>query len=136
MDISILDTLKPTQMVHLATCEGSEPRVRPMTLIARGRELFLATGASDNKSAQLEANPNAEFCLFLREEAVSGYLRGRGLLLREDAARIKKEVADFAPFIYNYWSDPADPGYRLYRLELRQLRYLKPGEMLEEVLEL
>lgn len=134
MNISILDTLKPTQMVHLATCEGNEPRLRPMTLIAKGRRLFLATGARDNKSAQIAANPNAEFCLYYSAEEGSGYLRGRGGLLRADDLR--QEIADFAPFIYAYWKDASDPDYRLYELKLRQLRYLQPGAMYEEVLEL
>ncbi len=135
MKLNILDTLKPTQMVHVATCEGSEPRLRPMTLIAKERRLFLATGAKDHKSAQIAANPNAEFCLLYTSEEGSGYLRGRGVLIQVDELARKKEVADFAPFIYAYWTDAADPDYRLYELELRQLRYIKPGEMYEEILE-
>ncbi len=136
MNIDILDTLAPTQMVHLATCEGNEPRLRPMTLIAKDRRLWFATGAGDHKSAQIAANPNAEFCLLLREGEYSGYLRGRGKLLLVADSALKQEVADHATFIHDYFGDPSDPGFCLYELELRQLRHLKPGEMYEEALDL
>ncbi|MBP7204989.1 MAG: pyridoxamine 5'-phosphate oxidase family protein [Candidatus Cloacimonetes bacterium] len=136
MNIDILDTLAPTQMVHLATCEGNEPRLRPMTLIAKARRLWFATGSGDNKSAQIAANPNAEFCLLLKQGEYSGYLRGRGKLLPVTDIGLKQEVADHATFIYDYFGDASDPDYCLYELELRQLRHIKPGEMYEEVLDL
>lgn len=136
MNIEILDTLAATQMVHVATCEGNEPRLRPMTLIAKDRRLWFATGARDNKSAQIAANPASEFCLLLREGQYSGYLRGRGRLRLVTDIGLKQEVADHAPFIYDYFRDASDPDYCLHEFELKQLSYLKPGEMYEEVLEL
>ncbi len=132
----LLDTLKPTQMVLVATCEGMEPRLRPMTLIARERRLWLATGATDHKTAQIAANPNSEFCLLYQDAAGNGYLRGRGVLTPVEEIAVKRAVADFAPFIYAYWQDAADPDYRLFEFIPRQLRYLKPGDMLEEVFNL
>lgn len=136
MTLEILDTLQATQMVHLATCENGQPRLRPMTLICKGRRLYFATGATDHKSAQIAANPRAEFCLLYRDGANTGYLRGSGTLAQVDEVPRKKEIADFATFIYDYWQDAADPGYRLYELQLDQLRYMKPGDMLESVLDI
>jgi uncharacterized pyridoxamine 5'-phosphate oxidase family protein len=136
MDKNILNTLKPTQMVHVATCEGFEPRVRPMTMICLDGRLYFATGSSDNKSSQIAANPHAEFCLLLPGDGCTGYLRGRGRLRQVDEVVVKKGVADFATFIYNYWRDAADPGFRLYEMELSQLRYMEPGADLEEVTDL
>ena len=131
-----IKALAATQMAFLATCENLEPRLRPMTLICKGGKVYFATGAADGKSLQIAANPNAEFCSLYREGKYSGYLRGRGILRQIEAVERKKEIADFATFIYDYWKDPADPNYRLFELELRQLRYLKPGEMYEEIADL
>lgn len=132
----ILETLKPTQMVHLATCENGQPRLRPMTLICKDGRLFFATGSTDSKSSQIAVNPQAEFCLLLQSATNSGYLRGSGRLLQIEDISLRKEIADFATFIYDYWQDPADPGYRLYELELKQLRLMQPGEMTEQLTEL
>lgn len=133
---SLLDKLKPTQTVHLATCENDQPRLRPMTMICKDGRLFFATGSADSKSSQIAGNPKAEFCLLLQNATNSGYLRGSGNLRQITDIRVKKEIADHATFIYDYWQDPADPAFRLFELELQQLRYLKPGEMTEQVNEL
>ncbi len=130
-----LDLLKPTQMVHLATCEGDQPRLRPMTLIVKDGVFYFATGSQDTKSGQLAANPKAEFCLVLRDATNAGYLRGSGFLRRVEDAGRRKEVADHATFIYDYWEDAADPDFALFELELKQLRHMRPGDMFESVTE-
>lgn len=131
-----IKALEATQTALLATCENLEPRLRPMTLICKGGKLYFATGATDTKSTQIAANPNAEFCLLYTQGKYSGYLRGRGILRQVEEVARKKEIADFATFIYDYWKEASDPAYRLFELELRQLRYLKPGDMYEEVADL
>lgn len=136
MDKEILNLFKPTQMVHLATCEAGQPRLRPMTLICRDGHFYFATGSHDGKSAQIALNPQAEFCLLLRKETNAGYLRGSGILRQIDDYGCRKEIADFATFIYDYWKDPADPDFRLYELELEQLKYMRPGDDLDVLMPL
>lgn len=127
---AVLSHIKDTNVVDLATCDGYQPRVRPMTLICYNERFFFATGATDEKCAQIASNPNVEFCLTLTEEKHTGYIRAAGFLEQVDELAMKKTIADFATYIYHFWSDPADAGYRLYEMKVLQVQYIKPGEML------
>lgn len=135
MKENILSHLKKTQMVSLATCEGDQPRLRPMTLIVKEGRFFFATGSKDSKSKQLKANPKAEFCLLISNDKNSGYLRGSGILETVTEQSTRKEIADWAEFIYDYWKEATDPDYCLYELMLNQTRFMAPGEMTETVSE-
>jgi len=46
---------------------------------------------------------------------------------------LRHEIAEFAPFIYNYWQDSSNPDFMLYEIKAEQWRYLKPGEDLETI---
>ena len=135
MPDKIFALLKPTQMVHLATIEGTEPRLRPMTLIVKDRRFYFATGATDAKTAQIAANPAVEFCLLERAEQYTGTLRCRGKLRLVASPAIRQEIADHAPFLYDYWKDPSDPDFVLFELIPTQYRYMAPGEMKDTVIE-
>jgi len=135
MKETILALLRKIQPVTLATCERDQPRLRPMTLIVKDQRFYFATGSTDSKSTQLATNPRAEFCLNITTEANSGYLRGSGEMKRVTDQSIRKEIADWAEFIYQFWADSTDPDYCLYELELRQTRYIAPGEMKETISE-
>ncbi len=124
----IMQLFKPLQNVQLATCEKDQPRLRPMTLIVKDGRFYFATDTEGGKSSQIAANPKVECCLLLPEGENTGYLRLTGVLEAETCLAVKKDVADFASFIYHYWHDPADPGYCLWELRVHQIRYIKPGE--------
>ena len=125
--------LKDTQMVTIATCDGNQPRVRPMTLIYMDDKFFFATGSKDTKNSQLLTNPKTEFCLVVSKESGNGYIRGSGVMKIEESFSQKEAVAEHAKFVYDYWQDPQDPDFVLYELILQQIRFMSPGEMLEEV---
>lgn len=135
MKEKIMPYFRKTQMVTLATCEGDQPRLRPMTLIVKDDRFFFATGSNDNKGKQLAENPKAEFCLTISNDANSGYLRGSGKMVAVKDEPTRKEIADWSEFIYNYWQDPTDPDYCLYEMLITQTRFMKPGEMQEVILE-
>jgi len=126
------DSLKLTQMVHLATVDGECPRLRPMTMIWYDKAFFFATSAGDNKARHLQENPNAEWCLLLPGDNCTGYLKGSGILQKVDDARLRKAVADKARFLYDYWQSPTDPDFVLYRMQVQSLRLMPPGAMYEE----
>jgi len=131
MDAMIRDLLGRVQCVSLANCEATNPKVRPMTLIFKDDRFFFATGKSDNKTAQLEQNPRAEFIYLIRKEDSTGYLRGSGTMLAVQELALRKEIADWAPFIYDYFRDPADPNYILFEFKPDRLTLMQPGEMYE-----
>ncbi len=131
----ILAKLKKLQAVELATCDGDQPRLRPMTLIVKEGRFYFATGSRDCKTRQLESNSKAEFCLLIPSADSTGYLRGSGKMEKVEDQATRKEVADWAEFIYDYWKEATDPDYCLFELELKQIRHMEPGEMTETVIE-
>ena len=131
----ILSIFQKRQAVSLATVEGDQPRLRPMTLIVKEGRFYFATGSQDNKTRQLDGNNKAEFCLLLPSGQNTGYLRGSGKLKKVQNLPEKKDVADWAEFIYDYWKEASDPDFVLYELELRQIRYMPPGEMKETLVD-
>ncbi len=125
---AVLNLLKPTQMVFLATSQDGQPFVRPMTLIVHKGQYFFATGSSDAKTGQLEANPLAEICLYNREGDHAGYVRARGVIEKITDASIRKDVFEAAQFISNYFNEPSDPAFMLFRMHWREVEYMRPGE--------
>ena len=131
MDIKIRKLLGKTNSASLATCEENNPRVRPMTLIFKDDRFFFATGRTDAKAGQIAKNPKAEFIHLICEGENTGYLRGSGTLQSITELSLRKEVSDWAPFIYSYFKDPSDPELMLYELKLERLSLMLPGEMCE-----
>jgi uncharacterized pyridoxamine 5'-phosphate oxidase family protein len=120
---------KPNQCVYLATAEGDQPRVRPVTLLDIDRKFWIATGRRSAKARQMLRNPNVEFCLPLTETCGTGYLRVAGVATAETDAETRKKVGAQIPFLSEYWSGPDDPNVVLFRITRVEIEYLKPGEM-------
>lgn len=127
---TIIDMLKPTQMVYLATSEDNQPHVRPMTLIYHLGKFYFATGSWDSKARQIASNPKVEICLTLKEESGTGYVRVIGNLDIINDLEIKKEISSVADFITYYFKEPSDPGFVLYKMNCQKAEYMQPGEQL------
>ncbi len=73
---------KEQRVVHFATVEGRQPRVRPMTLIHCDDSFYMITGARGGKEAsklkQIRENPRFEYYLSLKGKEVDGFIRGMG----------------------------------------------------------
>ncbi|HPF08299.1 MAG TPA: pyridoxamine 5'-phosphate oxidase family protein [Candidatus Cloacimonadota bacterium] len=130
--MSFTDHLKKLQMVHLATIEADQPRLRPMTMIYWQQRFWFATGSQDRKAIQLKANPKAEWCLIVPGEDCTGYLKGSGVMRTETDPAIRKALADYAQFLYDYWKDASDPDFVLYEMQISELKLMLPGAMLEQ----
>ena len=55
------ECLKDCQVVFLATVDGDRPRVRPVTLLRKGNDLFTVSGLKSSKVKQIMKNPRVEF---------------------------------------------------------------------------
>ncbi|MCB5264070.1 MAG: pyridoxamine 5'-phosphate oxidase family protein [Candidatus Cloacimonetes bacterium] len=122
----------PTHMAVLSTIKDQRPSLRPMTMINQNDRLFFATGSKDAKAAQIDTNPYVECLVLQSNEHGNGYFRIAGKLHTVTDHTIKQAVADYAPFIYQYWDDVANEDFVLYELDVETCRYLKPGANLEE----
>jgi general stress protein 26 len=126
------DYLKKLQMVHLATAEADQPRLRPMTMIWWENRFWFATGAQDRKAIQIKTNPKAEWCMIIPGEGCTGYLKGSGSLRGEADPAVRQAFADYAVFVYDYWKDANDPDFVLYEMQIEELKLMLPGAMTEQ----
>lgn len=123
---------KDMQVVFLATVEGGFPKVRPVTLLHLDKKMWITTGTKDNKVRQIKANSNIEFCLLLKTDENSGYVRcvAEAEIVSDGATRAM--VAENTPFFKEFWQTADDPGFTLLRIHPKEIEYLRPGTMKSE----
>lgn len=121
--------LKPLQSVYLATGEGEQPRVRPVTLLNIDQKFWIATSTRSAKARQMRHNPNVEFCLPLDVEGGNGYLRVAGLATSVTDPETREAIGKQVPFLREFWAGSDDPQFALFRITRVEIEYLRPGEM-------
>lgn len=121
---------KKTQPIYLSTIDKDIPRVRPVTLIHFNEKFWVATGSEDSKMSQIRTNCNFEFCKTISNGEKTGYIRGAGDITIIHDVETKKMLLNNIDFISHFWKDPADVGYSLLQLNIREIEYLKIGEMI------
>ncbi len=121
--------LKPVQMIHLATWDGKYPRVRPVSLIFDDDRFWFCTGTEDAKVGQLKKNPVFEFSIMLEKGDSRGTMRCSGNAWRITDPVVKSGMAARIPFFDQYWDNPDDPTYCLFELQVKDIEFMRPGEM-------
>lgn len=114
------------QCIFLATTEGNQPRVRPVTLIKLQSRLLVATGSTDAKILQIKNNPKIEFCSLFEEEEQKGTIRAECTAKIVEDLNIKTTVFNKIPFMKEFFETPSDPGYALVELNPIKFEYMRP----------
>lgn len=125
----IWQILSPQQHVFLATAEGDQPRVRPVTLVHSQKKLYFITGSRDAKTMQITKNPKVEFCLLIEKDDQKGTLRGECTAHIVEDKKLKARLFNEVSFVKEFFESPEDPRYALIWLEPSGFEYMKPGEM-------
>lgn len=118
---------RPGQCVYLATAEGDQPRVRPVTLLNLEEKFWIATSPRSAKARQILRNPNVEFCYPFSEECGTGYIRVSGVATVVRDAEVTDRIGNQVPFLAQYWSGTQDPDFCLIRITRVEIEYLPPG---------
>jgi len=123
---------KDFEYVMLATEEGEQPRVRPVTLISYDHKFWVATGTKDAKIAQIQENQHIEICLQFQVETGGGYVRvaGKGEIVTDHET--KKKLAEHIDYFDKHWTDVDDPNFTLLLIVPSEVEYLPPGVMKAE----
>jgi uncharacterized pyridoxamine 5'-phosphate oxidase family protein len=121
--------LKPVQLIHLATWDGTMPRVRPVSLVFEEERFWVATGTREAKAVQIAGNPAFEFSLTLQGEGSSGTFRGSGLARLVDDIEEKRRIAAKIPFFGEYWESPEQESFCLIELGVSEVEFMRPHEM-------
>ena len=122
--------LKPVQMIHLATWDGTHPKVRPVSLIFDDDRFWFCTGSNDAKVEQIEKHPVFEFSLMLEKGESRGTLRCSGDVRIVTDQEEKYRISGRIPFFGQYWDSPEDPTFCLFELLVEDVEFMTPGEMI------
>lgn len=118
-----LATLKAAKFPVLATVEGDQPRVRPVSPVrTEGFIIYVANLRRYGKTAELAANPKAELCYTdddhnqVRITATAEILTDRALL---------EDIWNSNALLRAYLRDINNPELIIYKFTPTRVRYMK-----------
>lgn len=119
------------QVVYLATAEGDQPRVRPVSLVTLNKRFYVITGARGGviaeKLKQIRDNPKVEYYLPLQRNGSNGFIRGEGTVsVVEDPVargRLHREVE----WAKDYFATADHPDYVLLEIKHSGYGFREPG---------
>ena len=120
--------------VILATSEGDQPRLRPVTLIHLDGGFLITTGTKAQKVDHILKNPKVEFLLLLPEGEDTGYVRGRCVASILDDKDIKRVLYERVPHVSQLWEGPEDEDLTIIELEPVEYDYMKPGDFASTII--
>lgn len=128
----VFSHFKKMQNVFFATADADQPKVRPVTMLYYNDRLWVGTGTQDAKLRQIRQNRKIEFCMLVKGENTTGYVRGTGRAVIIEDAATRKLLADAMPYFQDFWKDPADPRFTLLEIIIEQIEYMEPGKITVE----
>lgn len=118
-----LAVIKSDRFPHLATIDGDQPRVRPVSPVRTdGFTVYVANLRFYHKTAEIAANPNVELCYLddahnqLRLSGVAEVVTDRALL---------QEIWDANPLMRQYLGSIDNPQLVVYRIRPTRVRYMR-----------
>ena len=119
------------QVVYLATAEGDQPRVRPVSLINVGERFYVITGARGGVDAeklkQIRANPKVEYYLPLERDGSNGFIRGEGTASVVDDAAARERLHREVGWARDYFPSVDHPDYVLMEIKHKGYGFREPG---------
>lgn len=116
-------TMKSAKFPMLATCDGEQPRLRPVSPVRTdGFTVYVANLRRYGKTKELEINPKAELCYTdddhhqVRITATAEVVTERPLL---------QEIWDASPLLRAYLGTLDNPELIVYRFVPNRVRYMR-----------
>lgn len=118
-----LKVVRSDRFPDLATLDGDQPRVRPVSPVRTNDFLIhVANLRTYHKTAEIAANPRVELC-YLDDH--HDQVRITGLALIETDAHLLQEIWDSNPLLRKYLGTPDNPELIVYRIEPHRVRYMQ-----------
>ena len=118
-----LAVVKADRFPHLATIDGDQARVRPVSPVRTERfTVYVANLRGYHKTAEIEANPKVELCYLddhhdqVRITGTAEVVTGRPLL---------QEIWDANPLLRQYLGSIDNPALIVYRIKPTRVRFMK-----------
>jgi general stress protein 26 len=122
-----IDKVQMHATLALATHDEGGPRVRPVTAVPHGGEVYVLTGTKDAKVAQLAHDPRFEFYVLVKEGDSTGYVRFQGTARPVEDASLRRELCDASGFADEYFDGPGDPNLALLHMDISAAEVMRPG---------
>lgn len=107
----------------LATVEGDQPRVRPVSPVRTDQfTVFVASLRSSNKTGEIENNQKVELCYLTKDH---DQVRITGVAHLVTDSPIRQEIWDANPLLRAYLKTIDNPEFMLYRIEPQRIRYMR-----------
>jgi len=116
----VYDYLVNGGLISLATCEDGQPRVRPVSLIADGREFYIISFSDRD-------NDRFEFFFGIKVGESWGSIRASGNAVKIEEEEIDQELVDMIP-LFNDRADSEEVEYTLIRLDIEELKVQDPED--------
>ena len=118
-----LAVVKADRFPHLATVDGPQPRVRPVSPVRTdGFTVYIANLRGYHKTLEIEANPRVELCYLddhhdqVRITGVVEVITDRALL---------QQIWDSNPLLRQYLGSVDNPDLVLYRVRPNRVRFMR-----------
>lgn len=121
--------------VIFATTEGTQPRMRPMTLIYDDQGFFFATDLKSDKVSQLRENPGSEFLLQIVDGNNHGYIRCECSSMEIKDIKLREKLFKENNFMSDHWKGFDDPALTIIQLKPVTLYILEPGKTVVKAIE-
>ena len=118
-----LAVIRADRFPHLATIDGDQPRVRPVSPVRTDRfTVYVANLRGYHKTQEIAANPNVELC-YLDEHHDQVRISGTAEVLTDRA--MLQEIWDANPLLRQYLGSIDNPELVLYRIRPTRVRYMQ-----------
>jgi general stress protein 26 len=118
-----LAVIKAARFPQLATIDGDQPRVRPVSPVRTdGFTVYVANLRGYHKTAEIAANPKVELC-YLDDHHDQVRLTGMAEVVLEHA--LLQEIWDANPLLRQYLGSVDNPALIVYRITPTRVRFMK-----------
>lgn len=116
-------TMQLAKFPMLATCDGDQPRVRPVSPVkVDGFTIYVANLRRYGKTKELHDNPNTELC-YTDDEHNQVRLTARAEIVTERT--LLEEIWNTNPLLRAYLGSIDNPELIIYRLVPSRVRYMR-----------
>jgi general stress protein 26 len=118
-----LNVLRAARFPFLATIDGDQPRVRPVSPVRTdGFTVYVANLRGYHKTEEIEANPKVELC-YLDDRHDQVRITGTAEVVTERP--LLQEVWDANPLLRQYLGSLDNPEFVLYRIRPERVRFMR-----------
>jgi general stress protein 26 len=118
-----LAVVKEDRFPHLATMDGDQPRVRPVSPVRTDRfTVYVANLRAYHKTGEIAADPKVELC-YLSETHDQVRITGTASIVTDRA--ILQEIWDANPLMRQYLGSLDNPQLIVYRIAPNRVRFMR-----------